>query len=488
MRYIENGENLRPRELWANFDKLLGVPRPSKKEIKIAKFMKEFGESLGLETTADELGNVIIKKPATSGMENHKTIVLQSHLDMVPQKNSDKIHDFENDPIEAYIDGNNVTAAGTTLGADNGIGIAATMAILQSKNIKHGPIEALFTADEEVGMTGAFGLKTGLLKGDILINTDSEEDGELFIGSAGGIDTNVEFRYKEKPVPSKSATYKILVSGLKGGHSGSDIHLGRGNSNKIINRILWNINKIHTVSLSSINGGGTRNVIPRESTATVIIPETSIKKFERTVSEQAKEIKSVLKAVETDLKIEFEKVNTPKTVMDKDSQDKLLNAIYAIPNGVIRMSDCVPGLVETSTNLAQVISEGNAVKIRFLTRSSLDSEKFNVCNIIQSVCDLVGADVKHSGPYPGWAPDIKSEILNLSAKLYRELFKSEPKIKAIHAGLECSLFKIVYPDMDMISFGPTIRCAHSPDEYVDIKSVGKFWKLFVSIIENVPKK
>ena len=488
MQYIENGEKLQPKELWSNFDKLLGIPHPSKGGAKITAFMKKFGKDLGLETIVDEAGNVIIKKPATPGMEDRKTIVLQSHLDMVPQKNSDKIHDFAKDPIQAYVDGKNVTAKGTTLGADNGMGVAAAMTILEAKDIKHGPIEALFTADEEVGMVGAFALKAGLLKGSILINTDSEEEGELYIGCAGGINSCIEYKYEATPVPTTNLAYKITISGLKGGHSGADIHLGRGNANKIINRIMWNVNKNCPLALCSIDAGGLRNAIPREATATITISKSNSEQFKVEFTKQANEIKSTLKIAEPELKINFNEVSLPETAMSEKYLNKFLNAIYAAPCGVVRMSDSMPGLTETSTNLAQIVSDGKIIKVLFMTRSSIDSEKLDVANTIQSVFELIGAKVEHSDSYPGWAPDRNSESLKLSIKTYKDLFNVEPKINAIHAGLECGLFKTAYPDMDIISFGPEINCAHSPDEYIEIESVGKFWELFVAVIENIPAK
>jgi dipeptidase D len=486
MKSIKNGSDLAPKQLWDNFTQILNVPRPSKKEEKIVKFIKEFGENLNLDTLVDKVGNVIIKKPATPGMENLKTVVIQAHLDMVPQKNNDTVHNFETDPISAYVEDGWVKAEGTTLGADNGIGVAAMMSVLESKELQHGPIEALFTADEETGMTGAFGLQPEVLNGSILLNLDTEEEGELYIGCAGGIDTNVEFSYSEDSVPENVSAYKITVKGLKGGHSGADIHMGKGNANKIMNRVLWIAAKEIDLRVSSINGGGLRNAIPRESTAIVTVPKE--KEPAGFISLLAEKIKSELTATEPTLTIKAEPVETPSALMTKDGQNQLLNTVYAAPNGVIRMADGVPGLVETSTNMAQVIVNNGNAKILFLTRSSVDTAKIDVTNTIQALFELVNAKIEHTGTYPGWNPDMDSEILNLSKDIYKKMFGKDPKIKAIHAGLECGLFKSVFPDMDMLSIGPDILNPHSPDEMTKIESVKKFWDYFVEILNNIPKK
>ena len=485
MKNIKNGSDLAPKQLWDNFTQILNIPRPSKKEEKIVKFIKEFGEKLNLETIVDKVGNVIIRKHATPGMENLKTVIIQSHLDMVPQKNKETVHNFETDPISAYVEDGWVKAEGTTLGADNGIGLAAMMSILESSEIQHGPIEALFTADEETGMTGAFGLQKGALNGSILLNLDTEEEGELYIGCAGGIDSCVEFSYKEDSVPKDVTSYKITVSGLKGGHSGAEIHLGRGNANKIMNRLLWNATNKLGLRISSINGGGLRNAIPRESAAVIVVPkEKELPKF---ISHIAAEIKRELSATEPDLKIDTKPIEKPNAVMSQNNQNQLLNTVYAAPNGVIRMADGVPGLVETSTNMAQIIVQNEKVKILFLTRSSVDTAKYDVANTIQALFALIGGKTEHSGAYPGWNPNMNSEILTITKNIYKKMFGKDALIKAIHAGLECGLFKSVYPDMDMISVGPTILNPHSPDEMAEIESVKKFWDYFVEILKNIPK-
>ncbi len=485
MKPIKDGSDLQPKQLWENFTEILNIPRPSKKEEKIFKFIKEFGEKFNLETITDKVGNVIIKKPATPGMENCKIVTLQAHLDMVPQKNNDKVHNFETDPISAYVEDGWVKAEGTTLGADNGIGMAAMMAVLQSNELQHGPIEALFTADEETGMTGAFGLKPGILDGDILLNLDSEDEGELFIGCAGGIDTGVEFYYEEEK-NTEAAAYKITVKGLKGGHSGGEIHLGRGNANKIMNRILWETARKTDIRISSIDGGGLRNAIPRESTAIITAPNGA--DIETPINNISNIIKDELSATEPNLTVNIEKAESPQSVMSAKNQKELLNLVYAAPNGVVRMSDGMPGLVETSTNMARVDVNNGKAQIFFLTRSSVDTAKDDVCNKIEATFDFVNAKTEHTGSYPGWNPNMDSAILNTSKETYKNMFSKDPDIKAIHAGLECGLFKSVYPDMDMISFGPTILNPHSPDEMTNIETVQKFWDYLLEILKNIPTK
>lgn len=480
--------NLEPSRLWNHFYSLTQIPRPSKKEEKIQEFMVNFGKSLGLETIKDEVGNVIIRKPATPGMENRKGVILQGHLDMVPQKNSDKVHDFEKDPIEPVIDGEWVRANGTTLGADNGMGVAAAMAILESKNIQHGPVEALFTCDEETGMTGAFGLKPGLLKGDILMNLDSEDEGELYIGCAGGTNGNISISYSEVAVPAGMAAMKISVTGLKGGHSGVDIHLGRGNSNKVLIRLLWVAAQRFGLRLSSIDGGSLRNAIPRESFAIVTVPSDRKNDFLAYVKELEATVRKELSAVEPDMKIAAEDIATPGTVMDENAQRSLLNSVYGCPNGVIRMSNEMPGLVETSTNLAIVKSENGNIRIMCLLRSSVDSAKTDLEQMMQSVFELAGAKVVFDGQYPGWKPNPSSPILKEMQKIYQAKYGNIPEIKAIHAGLECGLLGGVYQNLDMISFGPTIRYPHSPDEKVNVETVKKFWDFLVETLRQVPVK
>ncbi|MGQ1785017.1 MULTISPECIES: aminoacyl-histidine dipeptidase [unclassified Saccharicrinis] len=479
---------LEPISLWENFYALTQIPRPSKKEKQAADYVMEFGKKLGLETIVDGTGNVVIKKPATPGMENRKTVVLQGHVDMVPQKNSDKVHDFEKDPIETYIEDGWVKANGTTLGADNGIGVAAAMAVLQSKDIQHGPIETLFTIDEETGMTGAFGLEAGMLEADILINMDSEDEGELYVGCAGGSNANMTFNYKEVEPDADTVAFKISLTGLKGGHSGMDIVLGRGNANKLMFRLLKEVIAAYGVRLASIDGGSLRNAIPREAFAVVTVPANNVIEFSETIEEFATIYQSELSATEPNLSLMAEKCDIPATLMDELSQDDLVNAIQACPNGVIRMSDSMEGLVETSLNLAIVKSEGGKTKAMCLIRSSVDSAKEDVESTLESLFRLAGAEVEFSGQYPGWKPNPDSEILTVMKDVYHKEYGKVPEIKGIHAGLECGILGAVYPNWDMISFGPTIRFPHSPDEKVNIETVEKFWKFLVQTLRNVPVK
>ena len=483
----EEIRNLEPKQVWENFYQLTQIPRPSKKEEKIIAYMKKFGEDLGLETIVDEVGNVIIKKPATAGMENKKGIVLQGHIDMVPQANSDITFDFATDPIDAFIDGDWVTAKGTTLGADNGMGVAATMGVLQATDLVHGPIEALFTIDEETGMTGAFGLKPGILDADILMNLDSEDEGELYIGCAGGVDGTIELPYTKEATPAGVKAYKLWVKGLKGGHSGMDIILGRGNSNKILFRVLKNA-KDFDVRLASVLGGSLRNAIPRESHAVIVIPEGKVAGFEKLMKEQEVIIANEIKAVDPDLEISLEETTLPTEVFSVESQCTLSSLVYSIPNGVMRMSNEMEGLTETSTNLAIVVSKPGVVKIACLLRSSVDSGRDDLKCMMASVSKLAGASVVFDGEYPGWKPNPDSAILATMLKGYENQFGKVPEIKAIHAGLECGLLGGVYPNWDMISFGPTIRFPHSPDEKVKIDTVQKFWDFLVETLKNVPAK
>jgi len=480
--------NLEPKAIWKHFYSITQIPHPSKKEEAIIAFMKAFGENLGLKTIVDEVGNVIIKKPATPGMENRKGIILQGHVDMVPQKNSDKVHDFEKDPIETHIDGEWVLANGTTLGADNGMGVAAAMAVLEAKDLQHGPIEALFTVDEETGMTGAFGLKPGLLDGDILMNLDSEDEGELYIGCAGGTNGNIMFSYAEENVPEGMTAYKLSVSGLNGGHSGVDIALGRGNSNKILNRFMKTASVKYRMRLASIDGGSLRNAIPRESFAMVCVPDAYKNDFLKALGEYETIVKKELSAVESGIKIVALVTDKPAKLIDHKTQMNLIHAVYSCPNGVIRMSNEMPGLVETSNNLAIIKSENGKIKVMCLIRSSVDSAKADLEEMIESVFSLAGAEIVFNGQYPGWKPNPASPILKEMLKQYKEMFGKTPDIKAIHAGLECGLLGGVYPNFDMISFGPTIRHPHSPTEKVNIESVGMFWKFLVGTLKNVPVK
>jgi len=480
--------NLEPKTVWENFYSLTQIPRPSKHEDEIQAFMIKFGEDLGLETIKDEVGNIIIKKPATAGMENRMCVVMQGHLDMVPQKNADTKHDFDKDPITTYVDGEWLTAEGTTLGADNGMGVAAAMSILQSKDLAHGPVEALFTSDEETGMTGAFGLKPGMLNADILMNLDSEDEGELYVGCAGGIDANISIKYKEEELEKTYNSYKLYIKGLKGGHSGMEIILGRGNSNKLLFRFLKFATKAFKLRLSTIDGGSLRNAIPRESFAIVSVPEKYNEKFLLAIKDYEETFKSELSSVEPDLEFFAEETKTPKKAFKKKSQKNLINSIYACPNGVIRMSNDMPGLVETSLNLARVVSENGVVTVQCLIRSSVNSAKDDLANMVASVFELVGAKVELDGEYPGWKPNMNSPILKTMQSVYNDKYGKIPEIKAIHAGLECGLLGAVYPTWDMISFGPTIRFPHSPDEKIKIDTVQKFYDFLVESLKNVPVK
>jgi dipeptidase D len=444
--------------------------------------MKKFGQSLGLETITDEVGNVIIRKPATPGMEGKTGIILQGHLDMVPQANSDSGHNFETDPIQPWIDGEWVKANGTTLGSDNGIGVAAAMALLASTDIPHGPLEALFTVDEETGMTGAFHLKAGLLKGGILLNLDSEDEGELYVGCAGGTNANIRINFKEEAVPAGMVPLRLSVTGLKGGHSGLDIILERGNSNKILFRFLYRVKEKTGLRLASVDGGSLRNAIPRESFAVVMVPADKKELLLSELEGFAKTVGSELSSADPGVNIRLTEAEMPGYVMDEESERRIIRSIYACPNGIMRMSTDVPGLVETSTNLAIVKSENGQLFIRCLLRSSVDSAKEDLENMFASLFVLAGAETVFDGQYPGWKPNMDSVILKKARTVYQQNFGKDPEVKAIHAGLECGILGGVYHDWDMISFGPTIRFPHSPDEKVNIETVGKFWEFLVKLV------
>ncbi|WBU89678.1 aminoacyl-histidine dipeptidase [Cellulophaga omnivescoria] len=475
---------LEPKAVWNKFADLNAVPRPSKKEERVIQFMLDFGASLQLETLKDEVGNVIIRKPATPGLENKKMVTLQSHLDMVHQKNNDTIFDFDTQGIQMYIDGDWVRAKGTTLGADNGMGVATIMALLESTNIPHPALEALFTIDEETGMTGAMGLKGGVLQGDILLNLDTEEDDEIDIGCAGGVDVTARRIYELEPVQANFTGYKVTVKGLNGGHSGMDIHRGLGNANKIMNRLLYNISLYTDLAISEIDGGSLRNAIPRESNAIVAVKVTDefLANFEKLVNT----IKSELKVTEPNLVISLTEVSLPESVMEKDAQQKMLRGIYAAHNGVYAMSASMADLVETSNNIARVIVKDGAIKIGCLTRSSVNSGKMDLAYALKSVFELADFKVDFSGDYPGWNPNPDSAILKVLSAQYKTVFGTDAKVVACHAGLECGILGQNYPDMDMISFGPTIKGAHSPDERVSISSVQKFWKFTLEVLKNSP--
>ena len=480
--------NLEPKAVWNYFHDITQIPRPSKKEAKIIDFMMEFGKKHNLGTFVDKVGNVILRKPATLGMENRKCAILQAHLDMVPQKNSDKKHDFDKDPIETIIDNGWVRANGTTLGSDNGIGVAAIMAVLSSKDLKHGPLEALLTIDEETGMTGAFGLKKGLLKGDILLNLDSEDEGELYVGCAGGVDVAVKKKYGREETPEGMKAFRITASGLKGGHSGIDIPLGKANSNKIMARFLMQAESDHGIRLSELSGGDMRNAIPRESYSILAVPEADAAKFSKFVKDYEKMYKNEFAETDPDLSFKASAVSTPAKVMKQSDQYKIIRALFACPNGVMRMSQSMKDLVETSNNLAIARCINGQFEAYCLTRSSVDSAKEATAWKIAAVFHLIGAKVTLSGSYPGWNPNLNSPILKTMREVYNKKYGKIPEIKAIHAGLECGLLGGVYPNLDMISFGPTIRYPHSPDEKVNIESVGKFYDFLCETLKSVPVK
>lgn len=480
-------KSLKPQALWKNFADLNAVPRPSKKEARVIAFAKNFGEQLGLKTYVDEVGNVIIRKPASKGMENRIPIVMQSHLDMVHQKNADTDFDFNKQGIDMYIDGDWVKARGTTLGADNGIGVAAIMAVLESKKIAHPPLEALFTIDEETGMTGAMGLKGGLLKGKIMLNLDTEDDHELTIGCAGGIDITATGKYATVKTTSKHKGFRITVRGLNGGHSGMDIHKGLGNANKLLNRILFSAESFG-IRVSTIDGGGLRNAIPREAYAVLALPEKNVRAFKKHLKASIASILSEYGTTDENLEIQIKSVKRPTIVMAKDFQTQLLRSIYACPNGIYRMSPDIEDLVQTSNNLARVLVDNGKYSILCLTRSSVDTEKTDLKQAIQSTFELMGAKVKANGGYPGWTPNPNSDIVDVMSKLYKKMFNGEPAVNACHAGLECGILGTNYPDMEMISFGPNIRGAHSPDERAQISSVQKFWDYLLATLKKIPKK
>ncbi|WP_242158798.1 aminoacyl-histidine dipeptidase [Aestuariivivens sediminis] len=479
---------LEPRALWNKFADLNAVPRPSKKEDRVIAFMKTFGEKLGLETLVDEVGNVIIKKPATQGMETKTTVVMQSHLDMVHQKNNDTVFDFESQGIDMVVQGDWVKARGTTLGADNGIGVATIMAVLESNAIQHPAIEALFTIDEETGMTGAMGLKEGLLTGGILLNLDTEEDDEIGVGCAGGIDVTATKPYEEEDISNNKVGYQIKVKGLQGGHSGMQIHEGLGNANKIMNRLLFEGYDHFGLRISEINGGGLRNAIPRESVAIVVIDAIHDNAFLGEMDSRTKAIKTELKTMEPDLNIEVTRCDMPKRIMALGVQEDLIRALYTAWNGVYRMSADIPNLVETSNNIAKVEVKEGHIHIACLTRSSVESSKMDLANALRAAFELMGCEVKFSGDYPGWQPNMDSSILKVMRNLYTNLYGEKPHVAACHAGLECGILGQNYPDMDMVSFGPTIRGAHSPDERVQISSVQKYWTFVLEILKHIPEK
>ena len=478
---------IEPARLWNHFADLNSVPRPSKKEERVIAFARNFGESLGLETLVDDVGNVIIRKPASPGFEKRTPIVMQSHLDMVCQKNSDVDFDFDSQGIDMIIDGDWVLAKGTTLGADNGIGVATIMAVLESNEIEHPPLEALFTIDEETGMTGAKGLKGGLLNGKILLNLDTEDDDELTIGCAGGVDITATHKYLPVETVAGCVGFNISVTGLSGGHSGMQIHEGLGNANKIMNRILWGAAEEFEFHIIEIDGGGLRNAIPRESFATVVVNGDQADEFKAWFEALVEAIVSEYQATDPDCSIRFEQLEHPaEQMIPAKLQKYLLGTIYSITSGIHRMSPEISTLVQTSNNLARVLVKDGEIKIGCLTRSSVNTERDDLANAISAVLRLTGATIETSGDYPGWAPMPGSTIVKLMSEIYREMFNEEPHVAACHAGLECGIIGTNYPDVEMISFGPNIRGAHSPDEKVQISSVQKFWKFLLETLKQIP--
>jgi len=480
--------NLEPTALWNHFADLNAVPRPSKKEERVVEFMMNFGKSLGLETIKDSIDNVIIKKPATSGMENRQTVVLQSHLDMVHQKNGDTIFDFDVQGIEMLIEGDWVTANGTTLGADNGIGVATIMALLASKDIPHPALEALFTIDEETGMTGAIHVDPKNISGTILLNLDTEDDDELSIGCAGGIDTNTTYVYASESTKENTTSFTITIKGLLGGHSGMDIHRGRGNANKLMTRIIRHMMDQFSVQLAALDGGSLRNAIPREATAQLVVEKSNATQFKSEFQHISEEIIAEYKSIEAHLNIDFNEVEVPQSVVSLVDSIKIIDTLYAVVNGVYRMSPEIEDLVEASSSLARVIVQDGTFSTQSLQRSSVESSKKDVANMVKAAFSSMGCSVVQNGDYPGWSPNANSPILNIMKELYIKRYNEEPKIKACHAGLECGILGKHFPKMDMISFGPNIRAAHSPDEKVQISSVQKYWGYLLEALTQIPIK
>ncbi|EKO3407923.1 aminoacyl-histidine dipeptidase [Vibrio fluvialis] len=479
---------LSPAPVWQFFDKICSIPHPSKHEEALAQYIIGWAKEQGLDVRRDPTGNVFIKKPATPGMEHKKAVVLQAHIDMVPQKNEDTDHDFAKDPIQPYIDGEWVTAKGTTLGADNGIGMATCLAVLASTEIKHGPLEVLLTIDEEAGMTGAFGLEAGWLEGEILLNTDSEQEGEVYMGCAGGVDGALTFDIQREALPAGYVTRQLTLKGLKGGHSGCDIHTGRGNANKLIARFLAGHAQELDLRLIEFRGGSLRNAIPREAFVTVAIPADNQTKLDELFTTYTELLKAELGRVETNLVTFNEAKEAALGVFALADQQRVIAALNACPNGVIRMSDDIEGVVETSLNVGVITTDEQQIKVLCLIRSLIDSGRSQVESMLTSVAELAGADIAFSGAYPGWKPDADSEIMHIFRDMYEGIYGHKPNIMVIHAGLECGLFKKPYPEMDMVSFGPTIKFPHSPDEKVKIDTVGLFWEQMIALLENIPAK
>ncbi|PTO97672.1 cytosol nonspecific dipeptidase [Vibrio sp. 10N.286.48.B8] len=479
---------LSPTPIWQFFDKICSIPHPSKHEEELAQYIIAWATEQGLDVRRDPTGNVFIKKPATPGMENKKGVVLQAHIDMVPQKNEDTVHDFAKDPIQPYIDGEWVTAKGTTLGADNGMGMASCLAVLASNEIQHGPIEVLLTVDEEAGMTGAFGLEAGWLEGDILLNTDSEQEGEVYMGCAGGIDGAMTFEVARNAIPADFVTRKLTLKGLKGGHSGCDIHTGRANANKLLARFLAGHAKELDLRIVEFKGGSLRNAIPREGFVTVAVPAANQEKLASLYNYYTELLSTELGKVEDSIVTFNEEASVEMGALAAADQARFIAALNAAPNGVIRMSDEIEGVVETSLNVGIITTEENSITVLCLIRSLIDSGRSQVESMLNSVAELAGASIEFSGAYPGWKPDADSEIMHIFRDMYEGIYGHKPNIMVIHAGLECGLFKEPYPNMDMVSFGPTIKFPHSPDEKVKIDTVELFWNQMVALLEAIPEK
>lgn len=481
-------ENLSPQPVWQIFKQICSIPHPSKFEIKLRDHIQQLCQERGLATQIDPTGNLIVKKPATQGFEDRKTVVMQGHIDMVPQKNADSTHNFETDPIETYVDGDWLKARGTTLGSDNGMGVAAALAVMLSDDIPHGPLEMLCTIEEETSMRGAFGLESGYLDADILLNLDTEDEGELYVGCAGGVDINASIPLETDAVPDGYSAFQISVRGLLGGHSGLDIDNGRGNANQIVNRLLLTYSEQLAIRVCSFNGGTLRNAIPRESFTKIVLPEEHIDQLSQSISHFESVIKSEIGKTEANLNIQLEPISLPTQMLTKSLQEKVLNAMAACVSAPFRMSDQFEGVVETSNNLAIIKSSDDSIDIQCLTRSLINSARDYAAQAIAATFKLAGAETSLSGAYPGWKPNPDSAILKTMLTGYENLYGVKPEVKVIHAGLECGLLGEPYPAMDMISFGPTIRGAHSPDERCHIPSVQKFWDYLLDSLYNIPAK
>ncbi|MFQ6372222.1 aminoacyl-histidine dipeptidase [Shewanella sp. YIC-542] len=479
---------LAPQPLWRWFEKICSFPRPSGHEAALSQYIQQWAKEHQLEVVVEEVGNLIIRKAATPGMENRKPVVIQAHMDMVPQKNADKVHDFTKDPIEPWIDGDWVKAKGTTLGADNGIGMCSALAILESRDIAHGPLEVLLTVDEESGMSGAFGLQPGVLQGEILINTDSEQEGEIYMGCAGGVDAAITLPVTTEAATSDSSAFRLMLSGLKGGHSGANIHLGRGNANKLLARFLFEKASDLQLQLVDFQGGTLRNAIPREADAGLVVPNAQVDALQQAVAEYEALLRSEFAIADPDMQLTLSPMPVASEVMSAQTQQQLLALLNACPNGVMRMSDEVEGVTETSLNLGVVSIENQQATALCLVRSLIDSGRDYVCSQLSSLATLAGAKITFNGAYPGWKPDNHSPVMAIVRDTYQSIYHKEPVIMVIHAGLECGLFKQPYPDMDMVSIGPTIRFPHSPDEKVNITTVGQYWQLLLAVLQRIPEK